>query len=384
MDVLVIGAGMMGRAIAFDLARHSDFTRILLVDSNKTTLETARAFLQNAPVDYKNLDVTNRQQINKAIGNVDVAISAVPYFFNVTLATAAIQASTHFIDLGGNNEVVAAERALAADARRHHVTVIPDCGLAPGLVSVITRDIVETLDTVKSVKLRVGGLPVHPKPPLNYQLVFSPDGLINEYVEDAMILDHGKVRKKPSMTELETLRFPAPFGAMEAFLTSGGCSTLPYTYQHKIHYLDYKTIRYPGHCAKIKAILDLGFADQQPLPVGTAMIRPRDILTALLKYHLPSEGEDVVLLKVTGAGTKDGSPVCLEYRLIDYCDTRNGVSAMMRTTGYPVSITSQFIASGLIPTPGVFCPEEIIPYAPMVTELKKRGVILKRVIRQGG
>jgi len=177
--------------------------------------------------------------------------SAVPYRFNYTLARIAVETITHFLDLGGNNEIVEKELGLSKEAVKNGVTVIPDCGLAPGLTSIITRDIVEQMESVDYVKLRVGGLPVNPKPPLNYQIVFSLTGLLNEYVEDAIVLDRGKIIKKKSMTELETIMFPQPFGKMEAFLTSGGCSTLPYVYKNRINYLDYKTVRYPGQ------ILDL-------------------------------------------------------------------------------------------------------------------------------
>jgi len=374
---------MMGRAIASDLARHSQYSRIILADKDKTTLQHARTFLKDTTIEYIMMDAANPQQVATAFTEMDVAISAVPYFFNTMLAQEAIRSSTHFIDLGGNNDVVAAERAMAPEAKRQQVIVIPDSGLAPGLVSIITRDIVETLETVSSVKLRVGGLPVHPQPPLQYQIVFSLEGLINEYVEDAMVLDHGRILSKPSMTELETLRFPTPFGRMEAFLTSGGCSTLPSTYRTRIQYLDYKTIRYPGHCEKIKAMLDLGLTDRQPLTVGPTTVAPRAVLTTLLQKNLPSKGEDVVLLKVLGEGTKDGHPAHLEYTLIDYCDPARGISAMMRTTGYPVSITAQFLESGLITTPGVFCPEEIVPFAPMQQELRKRGVNLRRTLTRG-
>lgn len=373
---------MMGRAITYDLATYSQFTRIILADKDPHTLTQAKKLLKGTTVDYTTLNATNSIQVTSAFKDVDIAVSAVPYYHNAALAKAAIATATHFIDLGGNNDIVAAERAMHTDAINHKVTVIPDSGLAPGLVSIITRDIADTLDTVTSVKLRVGGLPVHPRPPLNYQLVFSPDGLINEYVEDALVLDHGRILTKPSMTELEPIRFPPPFGHMEAFLTSGGCSTLPTTYKTRIQHLDYKTIRYPGHCDRIKTLLDLGLADIKPLVIGHTTITPRAILTTLLRQHLPTEGDDVVLLKVLGEGTKHGRPTRLDYTLIDYCDTHHGISAMMRTTGYPVSITAQLLHHGTIHTPGVFCPEEIVPFSPMQTELRKRGVNLRRTLRQ--
>ena len=272
--------------------------------------------------------------------------------------------------------IVQDERSLFSKAKKNEVTIIPDSGLAPGFVSVITRDIVDHMDTVDSVKLRVGGLPRHPQPPLNYQIVFSPYGLINEYVEDAIILDKGRILEKKSMTEVESLEFPKPFGTMEAFLTSGGCSTLPFTYKDMIGYLDYKTIRYPGHCEKIKAFLDLGHADETKIHIAGQTIVPRDVFASMLTKHVPTTGEDVVLLKVLSRGTINGKKKSREYLMIDYYDTKHDITAMMRTTGYPVSITAQMIENGTIEERGVFCPEEIIPPTSFFAELKKRDIIL--------
>jgi lysine 6-dehydrogenase len=376
MKVLVLGAGMMGRAIAYDLNKFSNFDKILIGDSNKLTCTSAKRFLRNTAVKVISVNADRTNEVRKQLQKVDVAISAIPYRYNYQLAKIAIETKTHFIDLGGNNTIVENERSLFSKAKKNEVTIIPDSGLAPGLVSIITRDIVNHMDTVDSVKLRVGGLPRHPMPPLNYQIVFSPYGLINEYVEDAIILDRRRIIEKKSMTEVESLEFPKPFGTMEAFLTSGGCSTLPFTYKNTIKYLDYKTIRYPGHCEKIKTFLDLGLADETKINVAGHSITPRDVFTFLLTKHVPTTGEDVVLLKVLSQGTINGVKKSREYSIIDYYDSKHDITAMMRTTGYPVSITAQMIENGHIQERGVFCPEEIIPPEPFFAELKKRDIIL--------
>jgi lysine 6-dehydrogenase len=376
MKAVVLGSGMMGRAIAFDLSRFSQFEDILLVDNDKHVLTSARTFLKETTVETEQIDAENLNAVKILFRDVDVAISALPYRFNFSLAKIAVRTTTHFVDLGGNNSIVAAERRLSPQAKQKGVTIIPDSGLAPGLVSIITKDIVDTLDTVDTINLRVGGLPVHPQGPLNYQIVFSPYGLINEYVEDALVLDHGKILKKKSMTELETLRFPQPFGTMEAFLTSGGVSTLPTTYKKKIGYLDYKTIRYPGHCEKINTLLALGLGSETRIEMKGYQVSPRDVLVSLLQKHVPTAGEDVILLKVLSQGTKNGKHVSREYLIIDYYDSAQQMTAMMRTTGFPVSITAQMIENGIIKDRGVFCPEEIIPPRVFFQELKKRNIPL--------
>ena len=379
MKVIVLGAGMMGRAIAYDLCKHSNFDSIAIADKDKKTISSAEKFLKD--IDFLKLDVEKTNDVKKQFKEYDVAISAVPYKFNYALAKTAVDTKTHFLDLGGNNDVVEKERSLHKEAKTNNVTIIPDCGLAPGLVSVITRDIVDQMDSVEYVKLRVGGLPQNPVPPLNYQIVFSPYGLINEYVEDAMILDRGKIINKKSMTEVETIDFPKPFGKMEAFLTSGGCSTLPYTYKNTIKYLDYKTIRYPGHCEKFKTMLDIGFAEEKKVNVGDQKVAPRDLFVTLLTGYLPTSGKDVVLLRALGGGKKDGKKIHLDYMMIDYFDNKNNITAMMRTTGYPTSIIAQMIERNIIKERGVFCCEEIVPCKPFFEELSKRNIQIKKKIR---
>jgi len=377
MKILVLGSGMMGRAIAYDLCKHSNFDNIAVADKDKKAIQSAEKFLERENIDFHTLDIEKTNVVKKHFQNYDIVVSAVPYKFNYILAKIAIETKTHFLDLGGNNDIVKRERSLSENARKQDVVVIPDCGLAPGLTSVITRDIVEQMDYIDFVKIRVGGLPIHPRLPLNYQIVFSPYGLINEYVEDAIVLDQGRIIKKKPMTDLEKIMFPEPFGEMEAFLTSGGCSTLPYTYKNKIDYLDYKTIRYPGHCEKFKTLLDLGLMEEREIKIGEQLVVPRDLLATILMNNLPCNEKDVVLLKVLSEGMKDREKICFEYTMIDYYDEGKDITAMMRTTGYPVSIIAQMIKRGIIKERGVFCPEEIVPCTPFFDELNKRDIIIR-------
>jgi len=380
LKVLILGAGMMGRAIAFDLASFSKFNTITISDKDKKTLDSAKIFLKNKQVKYEVLDITNKEKVKEIFKKYDVVISAVPYFFNYSLTKTAIQTNTHFLDLGGNNKIVEKQLNLSDDAKENNVTIIPDCGLAPGMVSVITRDIVNYLDEIDYVKIRVGGLPLKPVPPFNYQIVFSLNGLINEYVEDALVLDNKKIISKNSMTEIENISFTYPFNKMETFLTSGGLSTLPYTFRYIIKYLDYKTIRYPGHCNMFKPILELGFGSEKPIKIKDKKIIPRDILIKLLKEKIPNKGKDVVLLKITSKGKKDNKELDIEYTLIDYFDEQNNITAMMRATGFPVSIIAQMINRQEITENGVCTCENIVPQDIFFKELEKRKIKIKKKI----
>lgn len=381
MRILVIGAGMMGRAIAFDLSKFSKYDKITVIDKDKNTVEGAKNFLKNNKISYNLLDIENTVDAVKCIREYDVVISAIPYFFNYELTKIAIDTKTHFIDLGGNNSIVKKQKTLDKKAQEAKIIVIPDCGLAPGLVSIITRDTVDYYDSVDFVKIRVGGLPKNPIPPFNYQFVFSPNGLINEYTQDAIVLNNKKIVYKKSMTELEKITFPKPFGDMEAFITSGGCSTLPYTFKYIIKYLDYKTIRYPRHCEKFKLLLDLGLGSDKPIKINNYKINPREVLIKLVEKFIPATGEDAVLLKVFAQGSKNNKKIKIEYTMIDYFDKKNNITAMMRTTGYPVSIIAQMIEQKKIDKYGVSTPEEIINPKYFFKELKKKSIIIEKKIK---
>ena len=383
MKILVLGAGMMGRAIAYDLSEFSKFDKITIADKDENAIDDSKQFLKNKEISYETLDVENLTEVKEIFQKYDVVISAIPYFFNYDLTKVAIETKTHFLDLGGNNDVVEKQRSLFEKAKTNNVIIMPDCGLSPGMTSVITRDLVDSLDFTESVKIRVGGLPLDPKLPFNYQIVFSPNGLINEYVEDAIVLENGEIVKKPSMTELEEIAFPEPFGKLEAFITSGGTSTLPFTYKDKIKNLDDKTIRYPGHCEKFKLFLDLGMGSNKPLKLDDKTVIPRKILIDLLLKHIPIAGEDAVLIKVIGEGIKNNERTKVEYTIIDYYDKNNGITSMMRTTGYPISIIAQMIEQKIINSPGVFSNEEAIPTNIFFKELEKRNIkISKKVTKK--
>lgn len=384
MHALILGAGLMGRAIGLDLQKNTSVKTITFIDECIDCLATAETFFTDKThIHFQQCDVTDEAKTNPFFDEADIIISAVPYTYNVSLTKQAISHGCHFVDLGGNNTIVTHQKSLFHLAEKEEVTVIPDSGLAPGLVSILTKELVEEYHHLDTVKLRVGGLPRYPKSPWNYQIVFSANGLINEYTEDALVLDHGVIKTVPSLTQCEAIEFPEPFGALEAFATSGGCSTLPYTYKDTIDYLDYKTIRYPGHLAMIKPLFDIGLASTKPRSIHDSYVTPRDVLISLLQDKLPSEGEDVVLLKVIGEITKNGEKKIVTFEMIDFFDKSTNLSAMMRTTGFPVSITADLIASEKIKSRGVFTPEEIVPSRLFIDELEKRNINIKETVETG-
>lgn len=390
MKFLVIGAGMQARAVAYDLVRQEDVEEVRICDVDAGRLQNLKRRLRSAKVKTFEADAGDRERMIELMKPCDVAVSCVPYFSNLSLARAAIASHTHFCDLGGNNDVVRAELALNAQARKAGVTVVPDCGLAPGMVSILAADGFSRLERTDSIHIRVGGLPRKPKPPLNYALVFSANGLINEYVEPCLVLHEGKQAWREPLAEIEELTFPPPFGKLEAFNTSGGTSTLPYTYRGRVKSLDYKTIRYPGHCAKVRLLFDLGLTDLKPLKVDGVRVVPRHLLIQRLEAVLPREKDDVVLLRVevTGKGKRDrgikgsSGAETIRYELMDYADRRSGLTAMMRTTGFSVAIVALMLGRGQVGCSGAFTGENCVPSGAYITELRRRGLRLR--VRGGG
>ena len=376
MKALVIGAGMMGSAMAYDLAHSDGVDEILVADIDEEHAKSVAASLGKKARPSK-LDVGFYDDVVTLMREVDVALAATSYSHNYLLTMAAIEAGVHFCDLGGNMDVVDRQISLDKQAKAANVCILPNCGLAPGMACVIAAGAAGKFDRVDEIHIRVGGLPQHPQPPLNYQLVFSAEGLINEYLEPAEVIRDGKLLKFESMTECESLAFPGPFESLEAFNTSGGISTLTRSYVGKVKNLDYKTIRYPGHCEKFKTLLDLGFASSEPLIMAGTMSTVREFFENLLRKKLPSNGPDVVLMRIELKGTVGGKSKTLAYEMVDYYDKGLNMTSMMRTTAFPTSIIGQMVAAGTVSARGVYPPEQCVPLDPFLKELRKRNIMIK-------
>ncbi|MDT4895538.1 MAG: hypothetical protein QOH25_615 [Acidobacteriota bacterium] len=381
MKILVLGSGRMGLGAAFDLAHNSDDVEAVTVaDLDMERARSVVATVKSDKVKPAQVDVADDRAVLGLMRGHDAAISCVTYFHNVRLARAAVEARVNFCDLGGNNSIVAEELALDEAARRAGINIIPDCGLAPGMVSVLVAHGAQAFEELEKIHIRVGGLPLNPRPPLNYQIVFSVEGLINEYVERARVIRDGKIVEIDSMTEIERLQFSAPFDEMEAFQTSGGTSTLPETFLGRVRELDYKTIRYPGHCEQFKLLIDLGLASSEEIEVDGVRVRPRRVLGEMLLRHLPADEPDAVLIRVEFHGISKGTRQRLRYDIIDRYDERTGLSAMMRTTAFPASIIAQMMARGEIKEKGAIPQERAVPPDDFVAALKERNIQITTAI----
>ena len=378
MRMLVLGAGLQGSACAYDLLQNPEVTQVRLADLHFDHLPAFLKPLAGPRLIPTPLDVRDREAVLALMRECDAVMSAIPYYFNFGLAQCAVEAGVHFCDLGGNTEIVFKQKELASAAAAKGVTVVPDCGVAPGMVNILAEYGIRQMDTVDAVRIFVGGLPQHPEPPLNYKIVYSLEGVIDYYTTLSWVLREGKRVQVTALSELETVRFPEPVGDLEAFHTAGGLSTMAFRYEGKIPSMEYKTLRYPGHAAVMKTIRELGLFDLDPVDVKGTKVIPRDVFVSVVGPKLAKpDSRDLLALRVTVTGMKGGKKARRQFDLVDRFDETIGVSAMMRTTGYSLSITGQMQVRGEVSPPGVWTPDECIPAQAYIAELRARGMELR-------
>jgi lysine 6-dehydrogenase len=375
MRMLVLGAGLQGSACAFDLLQDSDVEQVRLADLKFDHLQPFLAPYSGRRLLPTPLDVRDEEAVRGLMRDSDAVMSALPYYFNYDMARLAVETGRHFTDLGGNTEIVSQQKTLNAEAQRKNITVVPDTGLAPGMVNILAEHGIKQLDTVESVRIYVGGLPQEPEPPLNYQIVYSLEGVLDYYTTLSWVLRGGQRTQVPALSEVELVRFGDNVGTLEAFHTAGGLSTMAFRYEGKIPVMEYKTLRYPGHAARMESIRDLGLLDLDPVDVKGLRVIPRDVFIAVAGPRLTKPaGRDLVALRVTVAGKKRGAPKTLTWELIDRYDEKHHLSAMMRTTGYSLSITGMMQVRGRVKPLGVHTPDECVPADEYIAELARRGV----------
>lgn len=380
MKVVVLGGGAQGSAAAYDLLQaEGSVSSVVLADQNVSEVRTFLRPYLGGRLSTAAVDASSEDSVRGVLAGAGAVVCALPYYFNFPMTRLAIEAGAHFADLGGNTEIVEQQRTLDAQARTAGVSVIPDCGLAPGLVNILAQAGIDDLDSVDSVKLLVGGLPQNPEPPLNYQIVYSMEGVLDYYTTPGLILRDGEPAEVAALDGLEAVEFPAPLGTLEAFYTAGGISTMPFRYRGKIRSMEYKTLRYPGHAAIMEAIRELGLLDHTPVKVGNEEITPRRFfIDRVTPKLLKPKGKDLVALRVEVRGERGGAPAGVRYDLLARYDEATDITAMMQTTGYSLALTALMQLAGEIRETGVRTPDETILPAPFVAALRERGLQVER------
>ena len=382
---LVLGAGRQGIAAAYDLTKFGDAGRVTLADVDGELAGQAAArvnqLLGRGAANSAVLDVRDEAAVRRALKGYDVALSAVPYFFNLGLTRAAIAGGVSFCDLGGNTDIVRQQHALDSEARRAGVCVVPDCGMGPGMGNTLAVYAMSLLDRAEHVYIYDGGLPQHPAAPWNYQLTFSIEGLTNEYFGGMTVLRGGKLTHIPCFTELEMVEAP-PLGELECFFIAGGASTAPWTFAGKLQTYELKVLRYPGNFAQLKAFSDLGLFGTEAVKVDGGEVIPRHLFHALFEPQVQAETiKDVCIVRVRAVGKKDEAEAEATVEVIDYYDEKTGFSAMQRTTGWHLSIVAAMMAKGEIAT-GAWPVEVAVPGEGFVREARKRGFRIRESIAE--
>lgn len=380
----VIGAGMQGTAAAYDLARFGHAETVALADRSldraQASAERVNRLVGSSVCRPLAMDAADVGAVSGELKGFDVALSCVPYHLHAGVERAAIEAGCSAVDMGNDTDVTLETLQLDAEARSKGVTVVTDAGLAPGLVNSMALSFMEQADSIDSVRLYCGGLPQNPKPPFNYSLRFSIEGLVGEYIDEAIALRDGEVVRLETMAELEQIEVEG-LGTLEAFTTSSGTSTAPWTFQGVVRNYEYKTLRYPGHCELMRAFREAGLWGEDPIDVGGAVLRPIDLFCTLMGPRLlDPEDRDLVVACGIAAGSKDGAHVELRADIVDYHDEATGFSAMERLTGFSTSIIAIEIAHGNVAR-GCVPYEKAMGGLAFLDQLERRGIVVRRSIR---
>jgi lysine 6-dehydrogenase len=376
----ILGAGMQGTACAYDLAKHAAPGKIIMLDVDQDQASRA-SWRVNDLVGTKVCEpaygnALDHDNLVESLRSVGVLASCVPYWMHPKVARACIDSQTNMVDLGGNTEVTLETLALNEEAMKANIALVPDCGLAPGLVNNLGCYCIEQLDEVDSIKLYCGVLPQNPKPPFNYKLTFNVEGLVTEYDFQGVTLREGKIHLVDTLTELEELVIDE-LGTMEAFVTSGGTSTAPYTFEGKITNYEYKTIRFPGHCERIKIFKDFGFWNDQEVEVDGKGVIPRHLFYKVFGEALSKfEDKDMCAVRAVGVGKKGGENRRIQLDIFDRECEITGFTSMERLTGFSQAVYAKAITDGHIGH-GAHRYETAMTGTRFVEEIQRRGVEIK-------
>lgn len=367
---------MMGRAAAYDMARSEGVQSVTLADNDEQRLnlavEQVNRLAGSDKVRAVRFDAADAGAALDVMRGHDGVLSAIPYFYNLGLVKAAIRAGCHFADLGGNNTVVQQEFKHEMQAHAAGVAIAPDCGLSPGMASILGGELLRRIGgKADALKIYVGGLPQSPRPPFNYQLVFSVEGLVNEYCEPAKILRNGNMITIEPLTEVESFRMEG-FPELEAFHTSGGTSTLPETFQGQVGECFEKTLRYPGHVSMLRSLYDLGLFSSEKRRIDGAMISPRQVMSSLFVEKFAGDEPELTLLRVEA----HHGEVAASFNMVDYTDQATGLTSMMRTTAWPASIVLQMLIDGRVSKRGGVRQEVDVPAQLFLNEMALRGITI--------
>src|SRR4030042_2368424 len=354
MKVLALGSGNIGSIAVRDMAGEMKSTDIIVADKDKTRANKVVGGINRSNVSSMQLNIEDQTGLLEALKESDLIMGFLPGALGHTLMKACVEARKNLVDVSYMAE---SPMRLHSAASRAGLAIVPDCGLAPGISNFLVGHAFSLLDKTNSVHIMVGGLPEKPIPPLGYVITWSPESLIDEYTRKAVVVKHGKKTEVEALPGIQETTFPK-VGKLEAFYTDG-LRTLSETLNGVEERWE-KTPRDPRHAEHIGPLEDLGFFEEQKINVEGKPVSPRKLAAKLFERKLSSpDVKDLVVMEVVVDGIKKGERLRLTYRLLDKYDEKKGITAMARTTAYPVSIVAQLMLKGLIKLKGIVPPEKL-------------------------
>jgi saccharopine dehydrogenase-like NADP-dependent oxidoreductase len=383
MKITVLGAGAMGSAVAYDLCRREEVLRVQVCEARPGVLRAFRTWLDDPKVRTYEADARDVQSLEPILAGSACVVSCVGPDHNPRLAALALDVGAHFVDLGDPEPVADQLDALAEQAEARQRWVVPNGGLAPGLVNVLCMRALERFDRPTAARVRVGDVPTEPTEPFCYRLAHSAEKLIEDYTQPVAVLRDGRLEYVEPLSGIETVHVDG-FGAFEAFHAAGGLPALARALEGRLDRFDVKTLRYPGHASQWRFLLDLGLADKQSLDVRTHLTY-RDVLVRRLRQRLGGAYKDAVLVRVEAEGEAGGEARRLVYELVDRFDEASGLSAMQRCTAFPAAAVACLLATKQVPGGGVAPPEQVVPFDPFFDALAARGITVSErwEVREG-
>ncbi len=380
MKALVVGCGKVGSEIVRDLAREKTVTSVTAVDANPQNLRLLKPY---AKVKAFRGTLAEKNSLQKLMGEADVVCGALPGRIGFELIKTAVETGRNIVDI---SYTAKDPLRLHRRARANNCTVVPQCGVAPGLSNMCVGDASAKLDRMIKVRIYVGGLPQQPVPPLNYRVVFSLDDVVNEYTRPVHIIQNGTQKTVEPLSGLDQMSFPG-VGKLEYFLTDGlGTLTASYPTVEEMQEL---TLRYPGHASIMNTLRTLGLFNTETIKVNGTTIQPRALTIELLRAGFSAGNpEDILALRVEVEGTVTGRRFMICYHLLDHYDKRHKVTAMARTTAYACTSVAILLAKGMISEKGVITPEKIAQdpdlFGQIQSRLRAHGVNLRnQTVRVG-
>jgi len=377
MRIVLLGAGLIGFAMALDLSRDKEI-KLTVVDIDNIPLLKLK---EQHGISVIRSDLNIEKNVRDIVKDYDIVLNAVPGFMGYNTLKYIIEAGKDVVDISFFAEDPFSLDKLAKD---QDIMAIVDCGVAPGMSNMLTGYVNEILDKTEMGITYVGGLPEVREKPFEYKAVFSPVDVIEEYTRPARFIENGELVVKKALSDPEYLFFEN-IGTLEAF-NSDGLRTLAETIEAPN--LKEKTLRYPGHIEKITLLRDIGFFNKDKIDINGVKIRPMDLTAKLLfpKWKLEYGEVDLTIMQVIVEGIKDKKKLRYTFNLLDRADTVNGIHSMARTTGYTATSVIRMIKKGLFRQNGIIPPEfigkESICMKYVLNDLKDRGVVYKERIEE--